>query len=179
MFEEDKLKPKGQSISDIMDLFTYGIYAIGSVRDGNPNFMIADWVMQVSFTPRLILVSFENDSFSKESILVNNIFNINILSKNNLADAKKFLQPKNSSKIKGRSDEKQNIIIDKLEGIEYTLEKSGLPILNDCIAYIECDVIDTKIAGDHTLMIGKVKKGSILNYDDPLSSIENGWHYSG
>jgi flavin reductase (DIM6/NTAB) family NADH-FMN oxidoreductase RutF len=179
MFEEDKLKPKGQGISDIMDLFTYGIYAIGSVRDGNPNFMIADWVMQVSFSPRLILVSFENDSYSKENILINNIFNINILSKNNLADARKFLQPKQSSKIKGRSDEKQDIVIDKLEGIEYSLEKSGLPVLNECVAYIECTVIDTKAAGDHTLMIGKVEKGNILNYDDPLSSIETGWHYSG
>jgi flavin reductase (DIM6/NTAB) family NADH-FMN oxidoreductase RutF len=141
--------------------------------------MIADWVMQVSFSPRLILVAFENDSYSKQSILINNIFNINILSKNNLADAKKFLQPKQSSKIKGRSDEQQDIVIDKLIGIEYSLERSGLPVLNDCIAYIECNVIDTKLVGDHTLIIGKVEKGNMLNYDDPLSSIETGWHYSG
>ena len=59
-----------------MDLFTYGIYAIGSVRDEQPNFMIADWVLQISFNPRLVLVSFEKDSYSRESILQNKNFNI-------------------------------------------------------------------------------------------------------
>ena len=119
MFEQNKLPAKGQTISDIMDLFTYGIYAIGSVRAKQTNFMIADWVLQVSFMPRLVLVSFEKDSYSRKSILTNKLFNINILSKDNLDAARKFLQPKQSSKIKGRSDESKNIIIDKLKDIEY------------------------------------------------------------
>ena len=114
MSEKETAIPKGQKISDVMDLFTYGIYAIGSVRDEQPNFMIADWVLQISFNPRLVLVAFEKDSFSRESIILNNIYNINILSKQNIETARKFLQPKRSSKIKGRSDKTQNVIVDKL-----------------------------------------------------------------
>ena len=35
----------------------YGMYVIGSSDGATPNAMIADWVMQVSFNPRLISVS--------------------------------------------------------------------------------------------------------------------------
>ena len=49
MFENEKNIPQKHKISDVMDLFTYGIYAIGSVRNEQPNFMIADWVLQISF----------------------------------------------------------------------------------------------------------------------------------
>ncbi|MFL2634725.1 MAG: flavin reductase family protein [Dehalococcoidia bacterium] len=179
MFENEKNIPQKHKISDVMDLFTYGIYAIGSVRDEQPNFMIADWVLQISFNPRLVLVSFEKDSYSRESILQNKIFNINILSKQNIDTARKFLQPKRSSKIKGRSDDSQNIIIDKLEGIDYSKDNYGLPILNDCVAFIHCAVTNNYEVGDHTLVVAEVIEGSILNYEDPMSSIDTGWHYSG
>tara|TARA_Y100001970_G_scaffold78904_2_gene100581 strand:+ start:2594 stop:3133 length:540 start_codon:yes stop_codon:yes gene_type:complete len=179
MSEKETAIPKGQKISDVMDLFTYGIYAIGSVRDEQPNFMIADWVLQISFNPRLVLVVFEKDSFSRESIILNNIFNINILSKQNIETARKFLQPKRSSKIKGRSDKTQNVIVDKLKDIDYYKDELGLPILNDCVAYIQCKVTDNYELGDHTLIVGEVTEGSILNYEDPMSSIDTGWHYSG
>ena len=179
MAEKEITTPKGHKISDVMDLFTYGIYAIGSVRDDQPNFMIADWVLQISFNPRLVLVSFEKDSFSRESIILNKIFNINILSKQNINTARKFLQPKRSSKIKGRSDESQNVIVDKLKDIDYYKDSLGLPVLNDCIAFIQCKAIENYEVGDHTLIIGEVVEGSILSYDDPMSSIDTGWHYSG
>ena len=47
---------------EAMHALAYGIHVIGSSRDGDPNAMIADWVMQVSFEPRLIAVALENDS---------------------------------------------------------------------------------------------------------------------
>ena len=179
MFEAKEITPNSQNISDVMDLFTYGIYAIGSTRNKQSNFMIADWVMQISFNPRLILVSFEKDSYTRESILANKIFNINILSKNNLEAARKFLQPKKVSKIKGRNEDKQDVLLNKLKDIDHSINQQGLPILNNSIGYIECDFFNSQETGDHTLIIGKVKSGTILNYDDPLSSIDTGWHYSG
>ena len=41
----------------------YGVHVIGSVSEaGERNLMIADWVMQVSFAPRLAAASIENDA---------------------------------------------------------------------------------------------------------------------
>jgi flavin reductase (DIM6/NTAB) family NADH-FMN oxidoreductase RutF len=41
----------------------YGLYIVGSKESaGKINGMMADWVMQVSFEPRLVAVSFENNS---------------------------------------------------------------------------------------------------------------------
>ena len=73
----------------------------------------------------------------------------------------------------------QNIIIDKLEGIDYSKDNYGLPILNDCVAFIHCAVTNNYEVGDHTLVVAEVIEGSILNYEDPMSSIDTGWHYSG
>ena len=42
-------KSADELIQEAMHELPYGIYIIGSVRDGEPNGMIADWVMQVSF----------------------------------------------------------------------------------------------------------------------------------
>ena len=67
----------------------------------------------------------------------------------------------------------------KLEGIDYSKDNYGLPILNDCVAFIHCKVTNNYEVGDHTLVVGEVIEGSILTYEDPMSSIDTGWHYSG
>ena len=47
----------------------YGIYVVGTVTpDGKPNAMVADWVMQVSFKPRILCVSFERDATSLKNL---------------------------------------------------------------------------------------------------------------
>jgi flavin reductase (DIM6/NTAB) family NADH-FMN oxidoreductase RutF len=42
----------------------YGLYIIGSkeAEGDKVNGMMADWVMQVSFNPRLVAVAFERDA---------------------------------------------------------------------------------------------------------------------
>ncbi len=47
-------------IERVMHELPYGLYIIGSREesDGKVNGMMADWVMQVSFEPRLVAVAF-------------------------------------------------------------------------------------------------------------------------
>ena len=82
----------------------YGMYVIGSSDGATPNAMIADWVMQVSFNPRLISVSYELDSSTLARIRKHKFFTVNLLNQENngMALAAKFVQPTDSTKIKGR-----------------------------------------------------------------------------
>ena len=52
---------------------------------------------------------------------------------------------------------------DKLKGVGYFEGKSGAPILKEAVSYLECELFDTLITGDHTLFIGKVIGGGILD----------------
>ena len=47
----------------------YGIYVVGTVTpEGKANAMVADWVMQVSFKPRIVCISFERDAASLRNL---------------------------------------------------------------------------------------------------------------
>ena len=174
-------KSHDELVGEAMHELPYGIYVIGSVRDGEPNGMIADWVMQVSFTPRLVAVAFEDDSRSLGRIRANRAFTVNLLTEepDSVELARAFLQPYDASKIKGRSAEAAAQRHDKLAGIDYTTRDSGCPVLDDALAWLECEAEQFIEAGDHVIVIGRVLDGAILHSAEPLTSLYTGWTYSG
>lgn len=54
---------------------------------------------------------------------------------------------------------------DKLHGVPYGQSSGGSPVLLDCLAYLDCKVLDSAHAGDHTVFIGEVTAGE--SYDRP------------
>jgi flavin reductase (DIM6/NTAB) family NADH-FMN oxidoreductase RutF len=49
-------------------------------------------------------------------------------------------------------------VADKFEGIDFSEGLDGLPVLNDCVATIECKTIQRNVVGDHVLFLGQVEK---------------------
>src|SRR3990172_1903114 len=86
-----------------MDCMPYGLYIIGSKMDEGVNAMMADWVMQVSFKPRLVAVSFENDARTLANIKANGVFTVNFLSEGeeSMHLAGRFAQPYFGAKVHG------------------------------------------------------------------------------
>ncbi len=168
-------------VEQVMHEFPYGIYIVGSVEDGEPNGMIADWVMQVSFEPRLVAVALEDDSRSLARIRANGVFTVNLLTEepDSMELARQFLQPYDASKIKGRSDAAAAQRHHKLDGVEHWLRDSGCPVLEDALAWLECEAEQFVEAGDHVLVIGRVLDGEVLVSAEPLTSLYTGWTYSG
>ena len=159
----------------------YGVYVIGSAEDGEPNGMIADWVMQVSFEPRLLAVAFEDDSRSLARIRRNRAFTVNLLEEgqDGLELARQFVQPFDASKIRGRSAEEAARRHHKLADSEYTTTAAGCPLLADALAWLECEAEQFLEAGDHVLVIGRVLAGAVTGSGEPLTSTYTGWTYSG
>ena len=173
-------KNDDEIIQDAMHEIPYGIYVISS-KDGesNPNAMIADWVMQVSFSPRLVAVSFESDSTNLHNIRTNRSMTINLLDEDSMDLARSFLQPTNASKIQGRSESNSNIRHDKLANIAYHLSDNGCAILDDALMWLELEADQFFEIGDHVLVVSKVIKGNINGSGEPLTSVLTGWSYSG
>ena len=168
-----------ERIRRVMHEMPYGIYIIGSCREEEPNGMIADWVMQVSFRPRLVAVAFENDAYSLENVRRHHVFTVNLLPQGAMALGALFLQPRDGSKIAGRSAEAAAEVHDKLEGASYRLTERGCPVLEGALTWMECEAARYVSAGDHTLVLGEVLEGGVLGTAGALTSVETGWVYGG
>ncbi|MFO7986841.1 MAG: flavin reductase [Desulfatiglandaceae bacterium] len=57
---------------------------------------------------------------------------------------------------------------------------TGCPVLQQCIAYMECRVMETRKPGNHTLFISEVQHAVRLSaVDSPLSTLDYDGAYAG
>ena len=171
------------AIARVMDEMPYGLYIIGSKEpdDGKVNAMMADWVMQVSFEPRLVAVAFENDSHTLGNVRERKLFTVNLLPADQagMELARPFAQPYSGAKVKGRQADEAAKVHYKLEGLAYTTTERGCPVLNAAFGWFECEAEQFLAIGDHTLVVGRVLDGRVERESEPLTSIFTGWTYSG
>ena len=170
-----------EQVARVMDQMPYGFYIIGSAVDGDVNGMMADWVMQVSFEPRLVAVSFENDARTLQNVRTSRVFTVNLLSQeeHSMELASKFAQPYYGAKVKGRAGTAATAVHHKLEGIPHTKTVNGCPVLEAAMGWLECRAEEFVPAGDHTIVIGAVLDGRLVRDGEPLTSSYTGWNYSG
>lgn len=170
-----------QPIEQVLLALSYGVHVIGSrAGDGTLNAMLADWVMQVSFEPRLVACAIENDARTLRFIKETNAFTLNLLhQRDGAAIARKVVMPADGSKIKGRSEATAAVVVDKLADIGYGVHDNGCPVLDEALGWLACDVEQTMQTGDHTIVVGRVTDGSLLRAGDMLIERELGWEYGG
>jgi flavin reductase (DIM6/NTAB) family NADH-FMN oxidoreductase RutF len=167
-------------IVEALESMPYGLYIIGSHGSDNINGMMADWSMQVSFNPRLVAVSLERNSTTLRNLRESGFFTVNMLGAEQRSLAVKFCQPRQASKVVGRSQDASAVVYDKLDGVPYQMgELTDCPILNDGLAYLECQVEHLVDVGDHTLAVGRVLDGGVLREGEPLTQRILGWSYAG
>ncbi len=168
-------------IEEVMDLMPYGLYVVGSSDgQGDADGMMADWLMQVSFSPRLLAVALERDARTLQNIKTTGVFSVNLLPQTDpgMALASKFAQPYYEAKIAGRAENPARIH-HKLDNVAHTLSARGCPMLGDAMAWIECEVDQLIDTGDHVLAIGRVMEAQHTREAEPLTSTYTGWNYSG
>jgi len=165
-------------VSQVLDYMPYGLYIIGTKMDSECNGMMADWVMQTSFKPQMLVTALENNAQTLANVRKSGVFTLNFLSQGEkgMHLAGRFAQPYLASKVGGP---RARGIHHKLEEKDYTLSAKGCPILPEAMAWLECQVADFVPVGDHTLVIGEVLDGRVVHDEEPLTSTFTGWNYSG
>ena len=144
---------------------TTGIYIVTTKQGSKINGMVASWVSQVSFSPPLVMIAVKKERYSHQMITAGKVFALNILSTQ---------QKKEVPLFKGTHTPE-----DKFFNTPYEIKKTGSPIIKDALAYLDCVLIDQFTPGDHTLFIGEVIEGDVLNDGAPLSSHELEHIYGG
>jgi len=176
-------------VARVMHEMPYGLYIIGSKddsdgsrpREAQANGMMADWVMQVSFQPRLVAVAFEDDAHTLGNVREHGVFTVNLLAadKQSMELARPFAQPYSGAKVEGRKAEEAEKVHYKLDGLEYRLTERGCPVLGAALAWVECEAEQYLEIGDHTLVVGRVLDGRVEREGEPMTSTYTGWTYSG
>lgn len=169
-------------VERVMHEMPYGLYIIGSKEaDGRVNGMMADWVMQVSFDPRLIAVSFETNSHTLQNVRERRFFSVNLLAQDDesMELARRFAQPYSGEKVQGRKGEEARAVHYKLEGVDHTTTPNGAPILDAAMAWLDCELVDEQAVGDHILVTAMVLDGAVIKAAEPMTSGYTGWTYSG
>ncbi len=159
------------AIKEALNRLPYGFYSITSRNGDEVNAMVANWVMQASFTPRLVVMGLQKKAYSHGVIANGRVFAINIFNKGDEEAMMSF--------CKGRAKRP-----DKMENASYTPgPETGAPILEGAAAYIECTVRDLiDVGGDHDLLVGEVVGAGILKpgeVTDTLTLPHVGWSYAG
>jgi len=136
---------------------SYGLYIITSGKD-RYNGQIANTVFQMTSEPLIIAVCINKQNYTHELIKQTNVFAVSVLSKSaplRLIGSFGFRYGRN---------------LDKFEGIDYKIGKTGTRIvLDNSIAYIEAAVIGEVDAGTHTLFMGRVIDSEILSDEEPMT----------
>ena len=162
-----------------LDMMNYGMYVVGSRGPAGLNVMAAHWLMQVSFKPRMVALSLENDARTLANIRETRVFSVNVMGADSVDLIASFLQPQDPLKIKGRSRAGGAPALDKLAGVPHTTLGTGCPVLQAALAWFECEVEGGLPAGDHTLVIARITDGGQINHGTPLRDDDLGWTYSG
>ena len=169
-------------VERVMHEMPYGLYIVGSKEaDGRVNGMMADWVMQVSFQPRLVAVAFEGTSHTLANVRERRYFSVNLLAQDDesMELARRFAQPFSGEKVEGRKGEERTKVHYKLEDVPHQTSANGCPILDTAMAWFECELVEEQPIGDHVLVVGAVLDGGVLKEVEPMTSHYTGWTYSG
>lgn len=160
-----------EKVEDALKMMPYGFYSITSCTSDDANIMVANWVTQASFEPRLIALGLQKTSYTHGLIEKGGSFAINIFSQEDSEAIMPF--------TKGRSKAP-----DKVEEATYTeAPVTGCPILDEAAAFVECRVVKiVDVGGDHDIVVGEVVGGNVLKEieaGDALTLPKLGWIYAG
>ncbi|MFZ5644508.1 MAG: flavin reductase [Bacillota bacterium] len=141
-------------------LFTisYGLYIVGSVKDGRVNAQVCNTVFQITSTPMRIALGINKSNLTNEYIKDSGVLSVCVLGKDGHDMVRNF------GFRSGRD-------VNKFENIKFSTGKLGAPIIENCISYVECRVIPemTIDVGTHTLFVAEVLDGGVRSDAEPMT----------
>jgi flavin reductase (DIM6/NTAB) family NADH-FMN oxidoreductase RutF len=160
-----RLRKNGYSERDALRQIAYGLYILTTGYEGSLNAITCNWVTQISFKPLLVLVAVEKESYSHRLLEESGVFALNLLANDQSHLARRMAIPHKHNPH-------------KLAGIPYQLGATGAPLLDEALAWLECEVRHILEAdGDHTLFVGEVVAGEVIRQAEPLTLLGSGLRY--
>jgi flavin reductase (DIM6/NTAB) family NADH-FMN oxidoreductase RutF len=138
---------------EVIGSFATGVTVVTAHGDDGPAGLTTNAVSSLSLDPLLLLVCFDNGSRTLPVVAQAGRFAVNILRAGQEDLARVFAS--------------KRVAEEKFESVTHTVAH-GVPVLDDALAWIACDLESLTPAGDHAIGIGRVTHLSAD--DDPNGS---------
>ncbi len=136
--------------------FASGVTVVTTVLDGVDHAMTASAFTSVSLDPPLVLVCSHKASRFHGAVLDSGLWGVSILAEEGMEASAWFAH-------KGRPLDSQ------LDGIAHHRGDTGVVLLDESLAWLECTTTTVVDGGDHTIIVGSVTGAGVReDVDDPL-----------
>jgi flavin reductase (DIM6/NTAB) family NADH-FMN oxidoreductase RutF len=126
--------------------FATGVTVVTVERGpGQIHGMTASSFTSVSLEPLLVLVCVDHNAQLLPLLEMRKRFGVSILKEDQEAISEYFDQTEEDAAAEQRL------------GIRYRWTESGIPLLEDALAHLACNVVAAHVAGDHTIFVGEVE----------------------
>lgn len=134
-FEERELR-------DVLGRFATGVTVMTTLgAEGQPLGMAVNSFASVSLDPAEILWSIGSEAPSRPAFQRHGAFAVNIMSQEDKDQTLRFAKP----------------IDTKFEGVNWTPGWRDVPVLDNALATLQCDVKEMILCGDHHIVVGSVR----------------------
>jgi flavin reductase (DIM6/NTAB) family NADH-FMN oxidoreductase RutF len=128
----------------VLGRFPSGVTVVTTkAADGSDQGMTVSAFCSLSLEPPLVLICIEKTASVHEALTRGPGFVVNVLSAKQEQIARRF----------------SIVDIDRFEGVGFSRSGSGIAVLDDALAVIECNRLTMQDGGDHTIIVGEVEAG--------------------
>jgi len=144
-----------EELRSAMRQWATGVTIVSSCHAGHQHGMTVSSFTSVSLEPPLLLVSLEQVTKTQQLVKQAGFFGITILGQH---------QKEISDRFAGRIPDSD----DRFGNLSTFALATGAPFLEDGLAWFDCQVVATYVAGNHTVYIGEVLAVRINQLAPPL-----------
>ena len=133
------------SFRSVLGRFASGITVV-TTRDGDRDVgMTVSAFCSVSLRPPLVQICVDHEASLHAALLQNQRYGVSILAEEQEALSRRFSTAESTRRF---------------DGIGYRRGESGMVLLDDALAHLECRIVAVHEAGDHTLFVGEVESAT-------------------
>lgn len=122
--------------------------------------MTTSWITQLSMEPVLVGIGVDNKAVTHRLISEGGSFTVNLWSSDDTRPFVKFSKP---------AERDGNALNDR----SVTPGKTGAPVFDEAIAWLDCEVRQSHDLGTHTLFIGEVVDAGIRDEDQRAAAMSD------
>jgi len=141
-----------RSFRQALGRFPTGVAFVTAAPDGEPAGLIVNSLASVSLDPPLVSFSPARASLTWSRMRRARRFGVNVLARRH----ERFAAQATPAGA------------DRFAGVDWELGHSGVPLLADALACLECEIVAEHPAGDHWIVLGEVERLRISPGGDPL-----------
>ena len=144
-----------QQFRTIIGSFATGVTVITAAAGDELQGMTANAFTSLSLDPLMVLICVDKGSHTHRVLEQGRAFTVNVLASHQEAVSRIFA--KKAGPERG-----------SLRGQPFRIGETGAPVLQDCLAYLECRVSEELSGGDHTIFVGEVVDAAVVGEGGPL-----------